>query len=114
MEVDRRGLACFVNSTQGGDLLRTPVHLSSAEEAEAEGGAADMDPESQDERLETVTTGLCPEQGWTGVHRSHEKVQDQMEEERVGGGRSCLSGSRGTCLPEHRKQGQTPEMLYTA
>lgn len=32
-----------------------------------------MDPERQDERLETVTTGLCPEQDWTGVHRSHEE-----------------------------------------
>lgn len=41
-EVDRRVLACFVNSTQGGDLLGAPINPinpSSTEEAEAEGGA---------------------------------------------------------------------------
>lgn len=56
---------------------------------------ADMDPESQDERPETVTTGLCPEQG----HRSHKEGAGQTGEGEWKGGRSCLSESRGIWLP---------------
>lgn len=52
---------------------------------------ADMDPESQNERPETVTTGLCPEQGWAEVHRSHEEDvgPDRAGESSREGGLAC-------------------------
>lgn len=95
-----------------GTCSGNPIHPSSAEEAEAK-HVADMDPESQDERPETVSTGLCLEQGWTGMHRSLEEGTgpDRGGESEREGVRSCLSESREAWPPECRKQGQTSEML---
>lgn len=103
MEVELRGLACFLVPLKVGACEGGPISVLLKKQRLRVEQVPDIDLEGQDERQETGTTGLREpgfaqtEQGRTALHSAMGKGrQDQIGAGRVGGrGGAACEGQRG-------------------